>query len=234
MRCYKIDGLNITANSEEEAKAISRLAFIKHTEDRRIIIVKDDGSVESLLVNDSCIVYTQNKKNVTRVGRLDFDDGDKLIQAAVRSIDDSHAASAKIRANTRRNARLAKESEYDDIIEAFEGLVPENAKLVYAAVVDELCKGNKAYRIEMYQEINANITIVPENWIRIIAWFRANVLDGEGDATQYAKRKAFVTTVCRMGAEEYRVGNAVEQVAENDQEFWDRYAEDIRGSERDS
>ena len=74
----------------------------------------------------------------------------------------------------------------------------------------------------MYQEIDNAITLIPENWFRILPWFKENVLPS--DTTQFLKRKAFVTTVCRMGEREYRIGRPIGGVVENDTD-WESYAE---------
>lgn len=224
MHCYKINGLSITATSKEEAELVARETHVGDKDS--ILFVYEDGTAQRIILKEQkCIVFSQTKNSVVHVGTLVSGTGQQIIQAAVRNIDNSAEQSKKIRANTKKVNRLAKESEYDDIITAFRERVPEKALVLFDAMMHDLCGANKLYRIEVCQEIDANVKVNPENWFRMLQWFRSTVLEGDGAPTQFAKRKAFVTTVCKMGAEEYRASNAVQGVIDNDKDFWAKYTD---------
>ena len=82
----------------------------------------------------------------------------------------------------------------------------------------------------LYQEIAANLVVLPENWRGILSWFQANVVPS--DTTTHQKRKAFVTAVLRMGAVDNGVANSVKDTRDkNDAIDWSKYSdEDSCGS----
>jgi hypothetical protein len=178
------------------------------------------------LTGEKCIVLTKDGNTINEVGRIVGGVGGELIKMAVDSIDDGRSTAAKLAANTRKAKRLRKISELKSVLDSFEGSVPQDAMSQFNKVVDYIADWNDAYKRSMYEEIMANVNVNPQMWPSILTWFQSNVIDVESTRNKFQLRKAFVTTVCRMGPQEYRVGNALKGVEENTADFWDEYAAD--------
>tara|TARA_R110002126_G_scaffold96546_4_gene225874 strand:+ start:675 stop:1361 length:687 start_codon:yes stop_codon:yes gene_type:complete len=228
MRCYNKNGLNITAASEGEAQWVS--AFL-NGEGRRLIIVPDGGSpIVVDMPSETVSIYSQDGKSVALAGKLLGGAGQQILGAAINNIDQNAKAGAKLAAQKRKAAALAKASDYERIIQAFEDQTPSNVRPQLAAVNSAICGTNLEYRVRMYQEIAANLVVLPENWRGILSWFQANVVPS--DTTTHQKRKAFVTAVLRMGAVDNGVANSVKDTRDkNDAIDWSKYSdEDSCGS----
>ena len=224
MKNFVINGHNILAIDKDEAESIA--SMLKFSSQDCIFFRYDDGTIQVVNLKDqSCAVFSKHGKDVSRVGRIVRGSGQKIIQAAVNQVDNSHKLSAKMRKNTRRANRIAKEEEFLSIIKAFEDKVPENAKQDFDDIVKSICKDSVIYRVEMYQQIDNSIDLNHNNWFNILSWYRPHVL--ESNSTLFEKRKAFVTTVCRMGEQDCQIGNTIQgAVAENDENFWSKFVDE--------
>lgn len=220
MRCFEINGLRITAKSKEEAEYIESVLY---GSGRRLVFVPDKGEAVIIdLPTDTVKIYSQDGQTVAYIGQLLGGVGQQILSAAIGNIDQSAKAAGKLAAQRRKIAVLAKEKDYKRNIAEFEGQIPKHHLPWFKSLMDEVCSGSLAYRVQMYQEIGANVEVNPENWFHILGWFQSKVL--KGTATLYQKRKAFVTAVIRMGAAETGVANSIKDTKDlDDPGFWDKY-----------
>ncbi len=224
MRCYEINGLKVTAKSKAEAEQIDKIFQDEcHREGRALIFIPEGGEPYVIpLPSETTRIFSQSGDTIVYVGQLLGGTGQQILNAALGNIDNVAKEAAKLRLKRKGIARIAKESEYTEIVGEFEDKIPSHCRSLFLSIVDRICNDNDAYKVVMYQGISANVEIRSENWSSILDWFGKNVLEGRN--TLFQKRKSFVTAVIRMGAVEGGVSNSIESTREKDDpKSWDKY-----------
>lgn len=235
MRCYKLDGLNITAGSDELAKTISQ--NVPGPDPRRLILIPKDGSAPVLVplsVDAEFDVCVQLGADVEHVGSLMGGIGNKMVQAALDTMDKSRSFNGRLSERKRVAKRERRQDEIKACIEAFELSIPSAMRRLYDDVMIAIDANNEAYKLEIIDGIyEKGVTIKAENWQPILAWFNTQVLKKDMDGplkenrTFYQLRAAFVTTACRMVQNDARNTNAMRLVQQADKDFdWAKYAEE--------
>ena len=202
-------------------EAMSVAMALENASDKAIILRFDDNTIQVIEFGEKEVhVFSKNGKSVRRVGRVAGGAGENNIQAAVNQIDKSKVEGVKIRKRQKVDRYRLKETSYAETIKAFEDKVPRLIKENFTDVIQSICGDNLAYRTEMYQQIDHAITMDHNNWFSILPWFTSNVINKPVRGKMYHERKAFVTITCKMGEEEYKIGNTIDKVVENDADFW--------------
>jgi len=218
---FKINRFNITAPSREDAEKIA--GVLENGPARRIIMVYDDGSINTIKIPDDSSVefYCQDEYSITRVGKVKSGIGRQIISAACNNFDKSKEQAEKQRIITLNNTALSEKAS-DKIIADFDSKIPDESVNIFQAVMMRLCGGGKANRARMYIQITD--TVKPQNWFAILQWFATNVLDVRTTDSNFQLRKAFITTCVKMGQRDIKTGNILHQIREeNTDDFWDKY-----------
>jgi len=234
MHCYKIDGLNITAPTKEIAEAIARIA--KGPEPRRLIIIPKDGSdpiICDLSTDLGFDVCVQTDSSIDYVGGLIGGTGQKLLEAAISSMDKTKSFTNKMAMKQRVVNRERKNAEIRNIISRFECTIPISLLSLYSEVMEGIDCNTSAYKLDMIDEFSSKgIVFKSDNWHPILHWFKKSVLAKEADLplekkrTFYQLRAAFVTAACRMVQSNVRGANSMNLARQADEEFdWNEYAE---------
>jgi len=224
MFSYKVGKYNITAKTKDEAMKVSDVLDGDPT--RRIVFVYDDDTVHTIKFNtESCRVYVQYGETVDYCGHILSGAGKSIITSAVEQIDKSREFATKLKSNRMRLNYLVKAQEYDNIIDEFEGKIPDDVKDLFRFTITRICGKAKPTKAIVYRQIMGGVQVRNENWFAILQWFSTNVLD-IGNQTNRSLRKAFISTCIRMGNKDLKTQNIVDAAREETNKgYWDEYVD---------
>lgn len=205
---------------------------------RRIIFIPKDGSepfTVDLEMERGFDICVQSGVNIDFTGGLLGGTGQKLLQAAIESMDTSKKFSSKIALNQKQNQRNQKHRDATKFIADFESTVPSSVRRLYLEVMEGIECTTDAYKIEMIEGISGKgVQFKEDNWQPILSWFKLQVIGKEAELpleqrrSFYQLRAAFVTAACRMIRGDVRNANSMRLVQEGKGEDfdWAKYAEE--------
>lgn len=240
MPTFNINGIYVEAENEEDAK---RVASSLRMNDNAVYIreLNGNGHILSIPENGFVEVWTKHGDSIQYAGRIQGGVGNKILRAAIESIDVSRSDKAKL-SNEIKKARIKrKHDDEQKVIDKFESTLPNVAKVLYSDVMNRMDANTIAYKLEIIDGLADKKVeqIKPHNWIPILTWMRDRILVSEEQLptdkrrTFYQIRAAFVTAAARMVKDDVRNANTMKLVIEDGDhgdDFWNKYAQGKAGS----
>jgi hypothetical protein len=233
---FHLQGYLVQALDLEDAKKVLEI-FLNDANERVILIQKGSESILIKIDDTPTRIFTRYKKSITYCGEVKVGSGERLLEAAIESVQVSNTEAAKLSAAVKKVNQIKRHSLEKKDIDQFESNVPSVARALYSKVMLQIGATTDAYKLEIIEGL-VEIQIKPEHWIPILVWFRDKVLQSEDGADLVNKqsffqlRKAFVTTARRMAKNDVRHGNTMKSVMSDGRSGidWLKYAENQTGS----
>ena len=241
MPTFEIDGRYYQADTEEIARRLHDSLILKAGD---CIYLKDshgNGNVIDVPADGYLEIWTKSGNSVQYCGKLQGGVGQRIIQAAIDSVNRDESQRAKIGQATRKARAKRRHDDNAAVINNFESTLPELGKALYNDVMGRMEATTEAYKLEIIDGLLENSVeeVRSQNWIPILTWFRDKVLADEESKptaerrTFFLLRKAFVTAATRMVKDDVRHANTMKLVVDDGtrgSDFWSQYAEKQGGS----
>lgn len=229
---YKSGNLNVRCSSQNEADSIVKALNSNLT---RGYLFKNKKTGEFIRVelplDSEFEVYTIEKDGIDYQFRIDGSIGLKVIMASQASFEKFQDALKKQVVQKKKLTIKKREIVDNKLIDSYESTIPELAKSIYTSVMNDIDALNISYRFEIYQHLaSENIKIEQDNWMTILNWFKAHVIDKNNEkilderSNYYQLRMAFISTIIRIVKDNVRSASTMNGIAaEHSNDYWLKY-----------